>query len=136
MLVEHIVPEESHCFCGHALVLSSDLPTINQRLEIPPVKVHVTERMVHKKYCSKCGKVYKSNYSRDLLGKNAKGIISVLGGFFNNSKREIQSILQQIFNLDISLGLISKTEGRVSDAIEGEYDAIRDELLSSDTLNL
>lgn len=52
--------------------------------------------------------------SRGPLGFNAKTTISSLSGFFINSKRKVQQILSSIFNLNISLSLVSKTEHRVS----------------------
>ena len=58
------------------------------------------------------------------MGQNAQSILTSLGGFFNNSKREIKAILNQIFNLDISLGLVSKSEGRVSVKLKNKYEEL------------
>jgi transposase len=70
------------------------------------------------------------------LEKNAETIITALGGFFNNSKRDIQSILAQIFNLDISLGLVSTTEARVSKKLENKYDELVELAENSQYLHL
>jgi transposase len=57
----------------------------------------------------------------DLLGDRAKSVISSLSGFFNNSKRDVQQILENIFNLTISLGLVSATEKRVNKTLASTY---------------
>lgn len=99
-----IIPDEDTCACGMPLILEEKY-TSYQKIEIPTIKPVVTEYRLHEKTCSLCNKKYRSkldNYK--LLEKNAESIISSLSGFFNNSKREVQAILSQIFNLNISLG--------------------------------
>ncbi len=58
------------------------------------------------------------------MHENPTLLVTSLGGFFNNSKRDIQLILSQIFNLDISLGLISSSEARVSAKLEDKYNEL------------
>ena len=45
-------------------------------------------------------------------------------------------ILSQIFNLDLSLGLISNTEGRVSVLLESKYNELVDQIEESSYLHL
>lgn len=66
----------------------------HQKIEIPAIRPVVTEYRLRSSSCNRCQKSYRTrleNYR--LLGKNAEGVIASLGGFFNNSKREIKSIL-------------------------------------------
>jgi transposase len=96
--------------------------SIRQGLEILPIKPIVTEYKLRQKVCTHCSKKYKGKLSSyKLLGSNTEAIITSLSGYFNNSKREIKQILNQIFNLDVSLGLISTTEGRVSNKLAAKY---------------
>ena len=84
-------------------------------MEIPLIKPVVTEYRLQQKICVSCSRKYKGKLNNyHLLDQNAQVIVTSLTGFFNNSKRDVQMILSQIFNLDLSLGLISNTEGRVS----------------------
>jgi len=77
---------------------------------------------LRRKVCKICAKKYNRNIDNyKLLLKNAESIITSLGGFFNNRKRNMQSIVSQIFNLDISLELISSREERVSDKLASIY---------------
>ncbi len=119
-----VIPAEEHCKCGGNLLLQEQYST-HQKIEIPPIKPFVTEYHLCEKICVSCKRKYKGkldNYK--LLGSNAESIISSLSGFFNNSKREVQEILSQVFNLDISLGLISDSEGRVSVKLEDKYNEL------------
>lgn len=116
-----LVPQEKICDCGSQLVLSENY-SAHQKIEIPIIKPIITEYRLHSSACCNCSKEYKTSLDNyKLLEKNAESIITSLGGFFNNSKRDIQSILSQIFNLDISLGLISNSEARVSNKLEAKY---------------
>lgn len=131
-----IMPDEEMCTCGSELVLEEKY-TSYQKIEIPSIKPVVTEYKLHQKTCSVCKRRYKGKLDNyQLLEKNAKSIISSLSGFFNNSKRDIQSILKQIFNLDISLGLISNTEGRISAKLESNYNGLLESIEESDYLHL
>ena len=134
--IVEVKPEEKSCKCGGKLIPLVDYKSY-QKIEIPPVKPVVTEYRLHSSSCIVCQKKYRAkldNYK--LLGKNSESIIATLGGFFNNSKREIQSILSQIFNLDISLGLISASEGRVSVKLEDKYNELMARAQNSDYLHL
>jgi hypothetical protein len=131
-----VPPEEKTCACGEELTISDEYQA-HQKIEIPPINPFVTEYRLHSASCKVCSRRYKSRL-RDykLLGKNAETIITSLGGFFNNSKREIQAILSQMFNLDISLGLISNSEARVSNVLATEYDKLLEQAAGSHYLHL
>ncbi len=122
--VVEVFPEAELCKCGGVLSITEGYST-HQRLEIPPIKPIVTEYKLREKVCTDCSKKYKARLSSyKLLGSNSEAIITSLSGYFNNSKREIQQILKSIFNLDLSLGLISTTEGRVSDKLKDKYNEL------------
>ena len=122
--IVNVIPQRRSCDCGGQLVLSERFQA-HQKIEIPPIKPFVTEYRLHCASCAVCAKQYKTSLDDyKLLEKNAESIITSLGGFFNNSKRDIQSILSQIFNLDISLGLISTSEARVSYKLESKYNEL------------
>ena len=134
--IVRVVPKEKVCHCGGELVLSEEY-SAHQKIEIPPIKPFVTEYRLHASCCKICARSYDTrldNYK--LLQRNAESIITSLGGFFNNSKRDIQLILSQIFNLNISLGLISNSEARVSDKLETKYNALVSMAESSEYLHL
>ncbi len=133
--IHNVDTEEKVCSCGGCLNIESY--SAHQKIEIPPVKPEIDEYRLAQKRCQKCGKKYKAkldNYK--ILGSNTESIIGALGGFFNNSKRDIQQILSQIFNLDISLGLISATEKRISSKLENAHRDLLTEIEESSYLHM
>jgi len=130
-----VTPDETICSCGGQIILSDEYSSHQKmEVEIQPV---VSEYRLYSGRCVCCRKKYKGKLKEyKLLGKNIGAIITSLGGFFNNSKRDIQSILSQIFNIDISLGLISNTEGRVGNKLEGKYNDLMESVQNSSYLHL
>ena len=119
--VIEVLPDEEVCRCGGTLELHEEYTT-HQKIDIPTIKPFVTQYHLREKTCISCKKKYKGKLKEyKLLGSNAEAIIGNLGGYFNNSKRELQQMLSQIFNLDLSLGLISATEGRIASKLEDKY---------------
>jgi transposase len=90
--------------------------------------------------CRTCGRRKSSKLpdgvAKDLFGPRVKAIIGSLTGFYKNSKREVESILKDIFNLKISLGTISNNECRVSEKCKDNYENIELELSYSDMLHI
>lgn len=124
----------NRCSCGHMVEISEHYSK-EQRIEIPPIKSQITEyRRWHGK-CSKCGKKVKAalpaEAGKDLLGPRAKAIITTLNGCYLNSKREVKEILEEIFDLPVSLGLISNTSKRVKDKLLKSQQAIEKSVKAS-----
>jgi transposase len=135
-VVVEVLPKENICKCGGSLVIE-EAYTTHQKIEIPPIKPVVTEYRLQQKICVSCSRKYKGKLDNyQLLERNAQSIVTSLTGFFNNSKRDVQMILSQIFNLDLSLGLISNTEGRVSVLLESKYNKLVDQIEESSYLHL
>ncbi|WP_375319048.1 IS66 family transposase [Candidatus Tisiphia endosymbiont of Oplodontha viridula] len=135
-VIVDVMPHENICKCGGILTLTEEYK-LHQKIEIPVIQPVVTEYQLRQKICTICNKKYTgrlNNYK--LLGKNTESIIGSLGGFFNNSKRDIQQILSQIFNLDISLGLVSTSEGRISEKLENKYNELVNLAQTSSYLHL
>ncbi|WP_434732634.1 IS66 family transposase [Wolbachia endosymbiont of Zygogramma bicolorata] len=126
------------CMCGGKITLEDEI--IHQKAELPEIKPIVTEYRLQRGHCRVCNKRITANLpegvARDFLGPNAKTVISSLSGFFINSKREVQQILGSIFNLNISLGLVSNTERRVSKKCASEYEKMKEELQGSEYLHI
>jgi transposase len=129
-----INPEEQYCICGGAIALAK-MPQIIQKIEMPPIKPHVTEYRLYKGRCSCCRKRYHSHLPEgvtpDLLGPRLKTIITSLTAMFKGSKREVQEVLQNMFGVKIALGTVSNTEHRVSHCCKGAYDTLVTEIRES-----
>lgn len=127
-----VIEAPETCDCGGSTLPMNVEAQKIQKVEIPPIKAEVTEYHLKKGVCSCCGRSVSASLpdgvSRDLLGNNAKSIIAMLTGYYSNSRREVQSIMKDIFNLTISLGLIPATEKRVSNKCEQAYNNMKDSL--------
>lgn len=142
MVADEIVKVELasiECECGGIIGISSK-PHIHQKIEIPEIKPHVTEYHMQKGRCRVCGKrkstTLPEGVTQDLFGPRVKSIISSLSGFYKNSKREVESILKDVFGLQISLGSISNNEARVAKECKEAYEDIELELSYSKILHI
>jgi transposase len=129
----------TRCKCGHELTLLESYSS-QQRVELPVIKPHVKEYRQFAGICTSCKKKIVAplplEAGKDLLGPHAKTIICALNGFFHNSKREVQEILDNIFNLPISLGLVSNTAKRVNTHLEQEYLKLQEQIIASPYLHI
>jgi len=129
----------NQCLCGHKLE-KMDKFFSEQKIEIPPIKPYVKEYKRWYGYCSACSKKriapLPEGVQSDLLGPHTKAIITCLNGFYHNSKRDVQTILKDIFNLDISLGLISDTAKRVNKELAVSYQDLKEKITSSPYLHI
>jgi transposase len=135
--VIEVFPE--YCSCGHHLEIGQTF-RIDQKIEIPALKPHVTEYRLYQGACQVCGRKKTASLPEgvqaDLLGDHAKSIISALSGFFHNSKRDVQQILHDIFHLPVSLGLVSATEKRVARKLMPFYQEIASQIEDSPYLHI
>jgi transposase len=126
------------CECGGHIALSPK-PYI-QRIDLPEIKPHVIEYQLEHGHCNKCKKRKSSKLpaiaGNDIFGPRAKSVISALTGFYKNSKREVENIMSDIFNLDISLGSISNSEARVSEVCKDHYETIEVQLSHETVLHI
>lgn len=127
------------CSCGYEVEISDHFSR-EQRIEIPPIKPEVREYRRWHGRCTKCGKKVvaslPSEAGKDLLGPRAKAIITTLNGCYHNSKREVQEILEEIFDLPLSLGLISNTSKRVKEKLVKSQQAIEEAVKASPYLHI
>lgn len=127
------------CSCGGEIVLEKN-PYTHQKLELPVIKPTVTNYYLYHGRCKCCKKRYNASLpegvSNDLLGPRAKTVVTALTGFFKNSKREAQSIIQEMLGLKISLGTLSNTEHRVSMKCEKSYEQLHGKIQDADLLHI
>lgn len=114
-------PPQSTCECGGEVVQTT-LQTRHQSIDIPPIKPNVIEYLVYKGQCICCGKVHQGQLpagaSYSLVSPGLMALIGTLTGGYRLSKRLTQSLLHDIFKVDLSVGVISKTEALISKALE------------------
>ena len=131
--------ENVSCDCGGEFCIESN-PHIHQTVDIPPIKPHVTNYQLNRYRCNQCGRSKKAKLpygvGNDTFGNNISAIISSLTVFYKNSKRDVQSILRDIFKLDISLGSVSNRESKVSNKCKDAYEDLELEVNYSDIVHI
>ena len=120
--VEHF---PSHCDgCGVTLPEIPDPDAVrHQTTEIPKVKPHTTEHRRHGVCCPRCEHVTRAPYDPEKIpvspfGPRLMAVVALLTGVYHLSRRKAVRLLSELLGVRISLGAVSATEHRVTDAIE------------------
>lgn len=126
------------CQCDGKIAVAK--PHVHQKIDIPEIKPYVVEYHMQRGRCRNYGKrkttQLPSGITGDIFGARVKTIISELIGFYKNSKREVESMLKDIFNIQISLGSISNNETRVATRCNEAYEEIELNLSYSKLLHI
>ncbi len=129
----------STCECGGEIGICGK-PYIHQKVDLPEIKPYVVEYQLEHGRCRRCGKRRSSKLpegvTSDTFGPRVKSIIAAFSGFYKNSKREIASVVNDIFNLNISVGSISNSEHRVASKCKKMYEQIEQEISRSKVLHI
>lgn len=106
--------------CGQMLVGEDPMPYRHQVTEIPPAIAEVTEYRLHTLTCP-CGTETRaqlpSGVPRGTFGPRLQAMVSLLSGRYHLSKRDTADVMTDFFQVEVSLGSISRLEQRTSQAI-------------------
>lgn len=112
--------------CEHPLQGRDPEPEWHQVVEVPAVLRDVTEYQLHCLTCSSCGGQSVGTLPEDVtpsgFGPRLHALVALLTGRYRQSKRLASEILDEVFQIPMSLGAVSKCEGRVAAALEAPYD--------------
>ena len=122
--VNEIIPCKPTDCENCAATLEGDDPNFerHQTFEIPPIVPHVTEYQIHTLPCKCCGHHNKGSLPDGVgpghFGPYLVSMISLFTGVCRLSKRMIQRLLQEVFNLQISIGQICRLQAKMADALD------------------
>ncbi len=112
---------DKECACG-GQVRATRLSWRHQTIDIPEIKPLVTEYRLYAGTCQGCGKQHEASLpagvSTKLAGPSLLALIGTLTGGYRLSKRLVQGLLQDVFRIEISVGVISESEEIISTALE------------------
>lgn len=135
--VKTVCPTEI-CGCGGQVEVSNTLRR-HQVYELPEIKPIVTEYQLHGGRCSDCGKTYQSDLpegvSWNLLGPRAMALVGCLSGAYRLSKRQIESLLKDLYGLPISLGTLSSVESIIADTLSHPFTELHDYIQTQPVLH-
>jgi transposase len=108
-----------HC---HADLDGNDSrPERHQRVELPKIVPEVEEFRLHTLRCPKCRKSTQAALPEELrqgaYGPQLLALIGLLTGVYRMPKRHAQRLLSEVFGIEMSLGMVSKCERRLSLAL-------------------
>ena len=107
--------------CGTGLRGEDSKPHRHQVVEVPPIKPEVVEYRLHQLECEHCGAKTRvglpAGGSPRCYGERLAGLVGLLSGEYRQSHRQVQSILQAVFGIELSRGSITRARQEVSEAV-------------------
>lgn len=121
--VDHFVPclPPEQCDCGGHVKCADVPPQRQQKVELPEITLTVTEYQCYCGACERCGRQHWGEIPKGvpagMLGARAMAVVALLSGKYHLSKRQVAEILEDLLGTAVSLGTVSNTEARVSEAL-------------------
>ena len=107
--------------CGAPLRGDDPKPKRRQVIDVPPIKPDVIEYRRHTLSCCDCGARTTAplppGVTEGVFGPRIKAMLAMCSGVYRLSRRTVEGLMSDFFNVDISLGSVSACEGTVSDAV-------------------
>jgi transposase len=136
----HFPARCANASCGAKLPRTPEgEPLRQQTIEVPKIVADVTEDQWHSVRCPCCEHVTQARprgRQRGMCGTNLIAIITLLVGAYHLSRRKATTCVGDILGIDLSLGLVSKLEGRVGNWLKPAHEEASRSVLSARVKNL
>ena len=113
-------PEKCVC-CGGKLGGEDANPYRHQIVEIPPVSPIVVEHRLHQLMCQQCGSLTRAELPNEVdpsgYGPRVVAMVALLSGLYRHSQRMVQSAMQDLFKISMSLGTVNSLRQEASNAV-------------------
>ena len=109
--------------CGAKVVVEENAqPYRHQTVEVPPIKPLITEHQFYAAVCACCGKENQAPemseiVSQSVYGSKVAAYVGLLSSQYRQSCRQVQSIMQAVFGIEMSVGAIINMREEVSRAV-------------------
>ena len=118
MIYEHPLECAS---CGETLTGEDINPYRHQIVDLPPINPIVIEHRLHQLTCQGCGALTRAELPIDVnpsgYGVRVVAMVALLSGVYRNSQRMVQSAMQDLFGISISLGTVNTLRLEASNAV-------------------
>jgi len=125
------LPEQ--CSCGHRFEGSEervDDPVIHQQWELPPIRPLVFEYELLRLRCPCCGKPrladLPAGVSWSAFAARLEAHIATLAGVYRLSRRQVRDVVQEVFNIPISVGAVDAAIMRMSAILKDPWEKLRE----------
>jgi len=126
--------------CGALLLGEDQKPERHQVSELPKLVPEIVEYQRHTLTCSVCGAHNQAEWPKEMptgsFGERLQGLIGYLGGRFGVSQRDMEEMLETIFQLEIGLGSIPAQQQRLSQALKQPVEAAQKYVQIQKAVNL
>ncbi len=114
-------PQTCNC-CKEKLNGEDAFPYRHQIVEIPPINPIIVEHRLHQLMCKECGTLTRARLPVEVdqsgYGVRVVAMVGVLSGLYRHSQRMVQSAMQDLFGISISLGTVNNLRLEASNAVE------------------
>jgi transposase len=115
-------------------------PRILQQIELPELPFSAEEHRAHAGHCPHCHKIYYAPFPAEILAGGLAGprlttLIAYMKGACHASFSTIRKFLRDIVGLQISRGQLRNIINKVSEALEGPYQELLDNLRKQPIVN-
>lgn len=118
-----------HCGCEQ---LQRKPSQIFQQVELPKIRPIITQIECEKGQCPQCGRnliaPFPQEYDKTCFGPNIISLIALCSSGYRMSKRTIQSLLQTLCQVEISLGSIPVMERKISEGLKHSYNDLKQKI--------
>jgi transposase len=127
--------------CGHGLRPAGGAVRVVQQLEIPEVPALIEEHRSHPGWCPACCQVHYAPLPAGverggLVGPRLTTLIAYLKGACHASYSTIRKFLRDVVQVTLSRGQLAKIIGKVSQALDGPYQELLEQLPAQTRLNV
>jgi transposase len=123
-----VVKPEGCRRCGGALEGDDPDPYRHQVTEVPKVVATVEEYQLHTLGCPKCGITTRATLPPGVpagqFGPRLQAMMSVCSGAYRMGKRAIEELVEDFFDVPISLGSIANLEQATSEAVAAPVEKV------------
>lgn len=113
-------PQECAC-CGQNLSGEDTNPYRHQIVELPPISPIVVEHRLHQLICPRCGNSTRATLPAEVsssgYGERVVAMVALLSGVYRHSQRMVQSAMQDLFGISMSLGTVNTLRQEASNAV-------------------
>lgn len=127
LAADRVVPcVPTECFhCDHPLEGQDPDPAWHQVVDLPVILREVTEYQLHQLTCPRCHRdtvaTLPEGVPQSAFGSRLHAMVALLTGRYRQSKRMVMEYLEEVHQIPMALGSVSRCEGRISASIEAPY---------------
>jgi hypothetical protein len=118
--IENHVPEVCRV-CGVELTGEDPDPYRHQILDIPPLRPHIAEHRLHQLNCPHCGTATRAKLPTGIgasqYGERLSATVALLSSDHYQSHSKVQTLLNRLFGIEISIASVNRLRHEVSEAI-------------------